>query len=95
MSKLRALAAALLVLALAGPVSDAMAQECFSGRSGRGFVERREAVPFPDAARRAGVARNNRVLGGVQLCRGAGGFTYRGRMLDQRGRVRQFDIPAR
>jgi hypothetical protein len=95
MSKLRALAAALIVLMSIGTVSEGFAQECVTGRAGRGFVERREVVPFPDAARRAGVARQGRVLGGVQLCRGKGGYTYRGRVLDQRGRVRPLEIPAR
>jgi hypothetical protein len=94
MIKLRAVAAACLMLALTGPLSQGMAQECVTGRAGRQLLEQRQVVPFPDAARRAGIGRD-RVLRGLQLCRSPGGYSYRGRAIDQRGRVRPFDLPAR
>jgi hypothetical protein len=93
MIKLRSLAAALLVLAFAGAVSQGMAQECVSGRAGRQLIERREVLPFPDALRRAGIAHNQLV--DRQLCRGGGGYVYRLRVLGPGGRVRGIDIPAR
>jgi hypothetical protein len=92
MTKLRATAAACLMLALAAPVSPGMAQDCVNGRAGRQLLEQRQVMPFPDAARRAGIGNN--VLRGVQLCRSGRGYSYRGRVLDQRGRVRPFDFPA-
>ncbi len=92
MKKLGAVAAALILLALAGPVSEGMAQECFSRGAGRQMLENREIVPLPEALRRAGVARNRLV--GVELCRAGGGFIYRVRVLGPAGRVRHIDIPA-
>ena len=92
MTKLRTLAAALVVLALAGPASEALAQECYSGRAGRQMLEERQIVPLPEALRRAGIERDRLV--GVELCQAGGGFVYRVRVLEPGGGVRQIEIPA-
>ncbi len=91
MSKLPALAAALVVL-LAGPAQEALAQECLSGRAGRQMLENREIIPLPEALLRAGVGRDR--LLGAELCRVGGRFIYRVRVLGPGGREDHVDIPA-
>ena len=93
MEQFRALAAALALLAFAGPATDAVAQECISGRAARQMLESGQIVPFPDALRRAGIGRDR--LLERELCRSGGGYVYRVRVLGPGGRVRVVDIPAR
>jgi hypothetical protein len=92
MTTRKALAAALLVLALTGTASDGLAQGCISDRDGRQLLEQGQVVPFPEAMQRAGVMAHQIVE--VQLCRGGGGYVYRVRVLQPNGRVRRVNIPA-
>jgi hypothetical protein len=89
MSTIRAIAGALFILA-AGSWSAAEAQ-CVSGRNGRELVAQGEVMPFPEAARQAGISSDQVV--GVQLCRSGGGYVYRVRVL-RGGKVRSVNIPA-
>jgi hypothetical protein len=93
MCTIRALAVALLALSLNGPGSEAMAQRgCISGQEGRQLMESGQVVPFPEAARRAGLSSDQVVE--VQLCQAGGGFVYRVRVLQPGGKVRGMTIPA-
>jgi hypothetical protein len=51
---------------------------CVSGQEGRALVAEGRVMPFPEAARRAGIADNDVVA--VDLCRSGGGFVYRVRL---------------
>jgi hypothetical protein len=93
MKKLRALAAALILLALAGPVSEGAAQECIPPRAARQMLETGQIVPFPEALRRAGLS-PERLVGRPLLCRSGGGYVYQLRVLGPAGRVRVVEIPA-
>ena len=92
MIKNRLIAAAFVASVLAGQASSAAAQECFSFRAGRQFVEQGLVVPLPEAMRRAGLRRNQLV--NVQLCRAGGGFVYRLRVIGPAGRLRWLELPA-
>ena len=93
MSIVQTCAAALLALTLSGPGSDALAQGgCVSGQEGRQLMEGGRIVPFPEAARRAGISSDQVVE--VQLCPAGGGFVYRVRVLQPGGQVRRMNIPA-
>jgi hypothetical protein len=94
MTRIRAIAAALLLLVTAGAGQDALAQgRCVSGRDGRQLLEEGRVAPFPEAMRRAGISPDQVV--DVQLCRGGGGYVYRVRVLQPGGKVRRVNIPAR
>ena len=93
MTTRKAIAAALLVLALSGAGSDGYAQgRCVSPGDGRQLLEQGQVVPFPEAMRRAGIGSDQVV--DVQLCRGGGGYVYRVRVLQKGGKVRRMNIPA-
>ena len=83
---------ALLVLCLVGAPSPGMAQGCIDRQQARQLFEQGQAIPFPEALRRAGVSRNQ-LAGDPQLCRGGGGYVYRVRIV-QNGQVRAVNIPA-
>lgn len=88
----RAAAAALLALLAGWLTFDAAGAACMSGREGRRLLEQGQVVPFPEAIRQSGIARSEVV--DVQLCEGGGGFVYRVKVLNKRGRVRSVNIPA-
>src|SRR4051812_14656209 len=90
MTKLATIALATLFLALAGPA--AIAQGCVSGQQARQLLEQGQAVPFPEALRRAGYSRDQ-LAGDPQLCKSGGGFVYRVRVV-QDGQVSSVTIPA-
>jgi hypothetical protein len=93
MTGIRAIAAALLLLALTAAGTDGHAQgRCVSGRDGRQLLEEGRVTPFPEAMRRAGISSDQVV--DVQLCRGGGGYVYRVRVLQPGGKVRRVNIPA-
>ncbi len=93
MAKNQIAAAALLFLSLASVPADAVAQGCLSGRDGRQLLEQGEVIPFPEAARRAGISRDQ-LVGGPDLCQAGRGFVYRVRVLQPGGSVRSVNIPA-
>lgn len=86
------IAAALLAVAIAGAASPGLAQQCLSGGEGRALLEQGQVIPFPQAARQAGIS-PDRVVD-VQLCRSGGGYVYRVRVLDASGQVSAMNIPA-
>ena len=93
MKTLRASLATLFVLALAGGPPAALAQGgCLSGGEGRQLVEQGQVIPFPQAARQAGLTADQVV--DVQLCRSGSGYVYRVRVLEAGGRVSSMEIPA-
>jgi hypothetical protein len=76
MSKLRAIAVAGLFLALSGVHTASLAQSgCVSDSEGHQIVAQGQAIPFPEAASRAGIPANQIVS--VALCRAGGGYIYR------------------
>ena len=93
MERFRALAAAFVLLAFAGPASDAIAQECIPPRAARQMLETGQIVPFPEALRRAGIG-HDRLVGRPLLCRSGGGYFYQLRVLGPAGRVRVIEVPA-
>ena len=82
----------ILAVAIAGPASPVMAQQCLSGGEGRQLLEQGQVIPFPQAANQAGIAPDQVV--DVQLCRSGGGYVYRVRVLDASGQVTSMNIPA-
>jgi hypothetical protein len=92
MTTKQVIAASLLLLAITGPVSTSVAQECFSGSEGRQLLEQGQVVPFPTAVRQAGISSDQVV--DVQLCRSGGGYVYRVRILQADGQVVAMNIPA-
>jgi len=92
MNKLPMIALAAMLLAAAGPASPGMAQGCMSGQQARQLLEQGQAVPFPEALRRAGYSRNQ-LAGGPELCQAGGGYVYRLRVV-RNGQVSAVTIPA-
>jgi hypothetical protein len=93
MSKVRTIATAVLLLALAGPPSGASAQGgCVSPGEGQQMVAQGQVRPFPDAFRGAGFTADQ-LVDQPQLCSAGGGWVYRVRVL-QGGQVSTVDIPA-
>ena len=74
MSRLRTIAFAGLFLALSGIGTASMAQ-CVSDSEGHQIVAQGQAIPFPEAASRAGIPANQIVS--VVLCHAGGGYIYR------------------
>jgi len=56
------------------------------------MLERGEALPFPEALRRAGYS-GDQLAGRPQLCEAGGGYVYRVRIV-QEGQVQAVTIPA-
>lgn len=81
-----------LFLAMACPVSPAMAAGCVGGQEARAVLERGEALPFPEALRRAGYT-GDQLAGRPQLCDAGGGYVYRVKIVQQ-GQVQSVTIPA-
>jgi hypothetical protein len=76
MIRLRAIAVAGLFLALSGTGTEGFAQGgCVSDSEGHQIVAQGQAIPFPEAASRAGIPANQIV--GVALCHAGGGYIYR------------------
>jgi hypothetical protein len=92
MIRLRAIAAAALLLALSGLSADSLAQGgCVSQGEGQQMVAQGQVLPLPAALQNAG-------LGGaqvidVQLCHAGGGWAYRVRY-NQGGQVSTANVPA-
>ena len=86
------IAAAILALALAGPTSGAVAQQCLSPSEGQALVAQGQVMPFPSAVRQAGISPDQVV--DVQLCQAGGGYVYRVRVIDASGQVTAMNIPA-
>jgi hypothetical protein len=81
-----------LLLAVDGS-SPVFAQgNCVSARAGRELIQQGQAVPFPEALRRAGI-RRNQLAGNPRLCKSGRGFSYRVQVLEN-GRVKGVAIPA-
>ncbi len=80
------------LLATAGAPSPGLAQSCVSGQEARQLLEQGQAVPFPEAIRRAGIS-PNQLAGDPQLCQSGGGFVYVVQVL-QDGQVTSVSIPA-
>ena len=74
MSRLRTIAVAGLFLALSGIGTQSMAQ-CVSDLEGHQIVAQGQAIPFPEAASRAGIPANQIVS--VALCHAGSGYIYR------------------
>jgi hypothetical protein len=83
---------ALMALCLLGTPSQGVAQGCVTRQQARQLFEQGQAIPFPEALRRAGLSRNQ-LAGDPQLCRGGGGYVYRVRIV-QNGQVQAVNIPA-
>jgi hypothetical protein len=66
----------------------AHAQACVPNRDARQIIEQGQALPFAEAAARAGIEANQVV--DADLCQGGGGYVYRVRLRDGG----QTDIPA-
>lgn len=92
MCQLPVIAIVALFLATAGAPSPSLAQSCVSGQEARQLLEQGQAVPFPEAIRRAGIS-PNQLAGDPQLCQSGGGFVYVVQVL-QDGQVTSVSIPA-
>lgn len=92
MIRLRIIAVAALVLAMAGSASPSLAQGCVSGREGRALLEEGRIIPFPEALRRAGYG-SDQLAGDPELCQAGGGFVYQVRVVRD-GQVSSVSIPA-
>ncbi len=92
MTRLRAIAAAALLLALPGMNAASLAQGgCVSGQEARQILEQGQAVPLPTALQNAGLG-GAQVLD-AQLCHSGGGWAYHVRYR-QGGQVSSANIPA-
>ena len=74
MKRLGVIAFAALLLALSGIAAESQAQ-CVSDSEGHQLVAQGQAIPFPEAASRAGIPANQIVS--VALCHAGGGYIYR------------------
>jgi hypothetical protein len=92
MCNLPVAAFATLFLATVAPMSGATAAGCVAGQQARAILERGEAIPFPEALRRAGYS-GDQLAGGPQLCEAGGRYIYRVKIV-QRGQVQSVTIPA-
>lgn len=91
MNKSRTILAAAVLIGLGCAPAPAVAQGCLSGSEGRQVLEQGQAMPLPEAMRRAGVS--GQVID-AQLCGGGGGYVYRVRIRQDDGEIRSLNIPA-
>ena len=91
MTTRRAIAAVLCAMVLAAPSGGLAA--CLSRGDGRSLMEKGQVIPLPEALQRAGLSPGELV--DVQLCQGGGGYVYKVRILQDGGKLRTMNIPAR